>query len=137
MDDFYRENVLDHYKNPRNFGKLSDSDYSAEMDNPLCGDRIEMEIKLKVQSGRPLGKFKVIKEIRFYGEGCAISTASASMLTERVKGMEIDEVQKLNKEDILKLLGIQLTPTRLKCALLPLEVLHKTLALAKDNNFGL
>lgn len=132
MDDFYRENILDHYKNPRNFGKLSDSDYSAQVANPLCGDRIGMEIKFKVQNGHPPGKFKVIKEIRFYGEGCAISTAAASMLTEKAKGMEIREVQKLKTADILKLLGIELTPTRLKCALLPLEVLQKALALVSD-----
>ena len=103
MDDFYRENILDHYKNPRNFGKFNHADYSAEVFNPLCGDRVGMGIKWK----REKGKGKIIKDIRFYGEGCAISTAAASMLTEKVKGMEIDKAQKLRKEDILRLFGIQ------------------------------
>lgn len=126
MDSIYRENILDHYKNPRNFGRLDRFDATAEEYNPFCGDRIGIDIKFKVQSS----KFKV-HEIKFHGEGCAISMASASMLTENVKGKNLNDIKKLGTPDILKILGIDLTPTRLKCALLPLEVLHKTLALAK------
>lgn len=126
MDSFYRENILDHYKNPRNFGRLERFDATHEEYNPFCGDRIGIDIKFKVQSS----KFKV-QEIKFHGEGCAISMASASMLTENVKGKNFNDAKKLSTRDILKILGIDLTPTRLKCALLPLEVLHKTLALAK------
>ncbi len=129
MDDIYREIILDHFKNPRNFGKIKNPDAQAVENNPFCGDKIEMQIKLKVHK---VIKSKVIEDIRFSGEGCAISTASASMLTERVMGRNIEEIQKLNTEDILKMLGISLTPTRLKCALLPLEVIHKTLVLIKD-----
>lgn len=122
MDNFYRENILDHYKNPKNFGKIKNPDFSSEENNPLCGDKIGMQIKCNVQNSK-----RRINDIKFYGEGCAISVASASMLTEKVKGKTIKEVRKLKTDDILNLLGIELTPTRLKCALLPLEVLHKTI----------
>jgi len=128
MDNFYRENILDHYRSPRNFGKMEESDLSYEEENTLCGDRIGMAIKL----GTKNNKQRTIEDVKFMGEGCAVSLATASMLTEKVKGLSIGAVKKLKKEDILKLLGIELTPTRLKCALLPLEVLHKTLTLAKD-----
>lgn len=123
MDNFYRENILDHYKNPRNFGKLSNPDVTHEENNPLCGDKIGMDVKLKV-----LGHEKTaIENIHFFGVGCAISLASASMLTELAKGKDSEDIKKLKSEDILKLLSIELTPTRLKCALLPLEVLQKAL----------
>lgn len=129
MDSFYRQNILDHYKNPCNFGRLKDKHASYSLDNPFCGDRIGMEIKLKIENG----KLKIVDDIKFYGEGCAISVASASILTEKVKGMDIDKVKKLTADDIFDLLGIKLTPTRLKCALLPLEALHKTLSLVKES----
>jgi nitrogen fixation NifU-like protein len=107
---------------------MEESDLSYEEENTLCGDRIGMAIKL----GTKNNKQRTIEDVKFMGEGCAVSLATASMLTEKVKGLSIGAVKKLKKEDILKLLGIELTPTRLKCALLPLEVLHKTLTLAKD-----
>lgn len=136
MDNFYRENILDHFRNPRNFGKLKNPDLTYEEENTLCGDRIGMGIKIKNQSVRQAqdknSKGKNIEEIKFWGEGCAISMATASMLTEEAKGLSVEEIKNLKKEKILKLLGIELTPTRLKCALLPLEVLHKTLALVKE-----
>lgn len=125
--DLYRDNILDHYQNPRNFGHLKAAVAKAEENNPLCGDRIGMEVKFKVQSATRWTKFKVIEEVKFYGEGCSISMASASMLTEKIKGKSIDAVKKLATDDILEMLGIQLTPTRLKCALLALEVLQKAL----------
>lgn len=123
MDSLYRDLILDHYRNPQNFGTLPDADATHEEDNPFCGDHIGMQVKVRSQKS----KVKSIVNIRFHGEGCAISTACASMLTEKVLGMTLENAKKLKKEDVLELLGIELTPTRLKCALLPLEVLQKTL----------
>lgn len=120
--DIYREVILDHYKNPRNFGHLAKPDTVAQEGNVTCGDRIVMEIAYQKQPGRTL-----IRDIRFNGEGCAISQASASLLTQKVKGMDIKRIMKLTVKDILVILGVSLTPTRIKCAVLPLEVLHKAI----------
>ena len=114
MDDFYRDFILDHYRNPRNHGHLEHASASAEDVNPLCGDRIRME--LAVRDG-------VIADVRFSGQGCAISQASASMLTESVKGMPLEEAAKLSKEIVLDNVGIGISPTRMKCAMLGLRVL--------------
>ena len=114
--DIYREIILDHYKHPRNFGHLPKPDAKVEEGNVTCGDRIIMEIKTYKKS---------IVDIRFSGEGCAISQASASMLTEKVKGMRLDRVMKLTAKNITDMLGTALTPSRTKCATLPLEVLQK------------
>jgi nitrogen fixation protein NifU and related proteins len=114
MDDFYRDYILDHYRNPRNFGTLDHSDVEAEDLNPLCGDQIRMQLKL--DDG-------VIEDVRFSGRGCAISQASASMLTETVKGMKLTDVAKLSKEAVLENVGIGISPTRMKCAMLGLRVL--------------
>lgn len=116
--NIYRELILDHYKNPRNFGHLHRVDASSEAYNATCGDKMRIEITRK----------KVIEDIRFSGEGCAISQASASMLTEKVKGMSIAQIKKISLQDIQKMLGVTLTPSRVKCATLPLEVLHKAMA---------
>lgn len=117
MSDIYKEIILDYYKNPRNYGKLENPDIKAKDSNPLCGDEIEIQIKLDDRKER-------IEEIKFYGKGCAISQASASMLTEMVEGMKIEEIKKLSKEDILEMLGNpNLGPLRIKCALLGLKVL--------------
>ena len=113
-DQFYREYILDHYKNPRNYGRLEHPDITHEEDNPLCGDVVGMDFKIK--DG-------VIEDIRFHGRGCAISQASASLLTERLKGIALDEAKKIDKNDVLGELGIQISPARIKCALLPLKVL--------------
>jgi len=115
MDDFYRDYILDHYRNPRNFGHLDHVDARAEDLNPLCGDTIEMELALA-----PDG---VVTDIRFSGKGCAISQASASMLTESIKGMRLEDVAKLSKEVVLENVGIGISPTRMKCAMLGLRVL--------------
>ena len=115
MDDMYREVILDHYKNPRNFGTLDPADISYEDDNPLCGDRIRIDLRLD-ESQR-------VKEVAFSGHGCAISQASASMLTEEILGKTLDEIRHIGKEQVLELLGIELGPVRLKCALLSLKVL--------------
>jgi nitrogen fixation protein NifU and related proteins len=114
MDDFYRDYILDHYRQPRNFGHLEHYDAEAEDLNPLCGDQIRIELKL--DDG-------VISDLRFSGNGCAISQASASMLTETVKGMKLSEVAKLSKDAVLENVGIGISPTRMKCAMLGLRVL--------------
>jgi len=113
-DQFYREYILDHYKNPRNYGRLEHPEITHEEDNPLCGDVIGMDFQIK--DG-------VIDDIKFHGRGCAISQASASLLTERLKGMSLDDAKKIDKNDVLGELGIDISPARIKCALLPLKVL--------------
>jgi nitrogen fixation NifU-like protein len=114
LDDLYRQNILDHYQNPRNFGTLDRPDISAEDSNPLCGDKIRMD--LRVEGGR-------IKEVRFSGVGCSISRAAASMLSEEIEGKTLEEVKRIGKDEILEMLGIELGPVRLKCALLALKTL--------------
>ena len=114
FDDLYRQNILEHYQNPRNFGTLERPDISAEDSNPLCGD--EIRIDLLVKDG-------VIEDVRFSGKGCSISRAAASMLTEEIRGKTLDEVKRIGKDDVLEMLGIELGPVRLKCALLALKTL--------------
>ena len=113
-DQFYREFILDHYKNPRNFGRLEGADITHEEYNPLCGDLVGMDFR--VSDG-------VIEDVRFHGRGCAISQASASLMTERLKGMRLEEARQITKHDVLDELGIEISPARLKCALLSLKVL--------------
>ena len=115
MDDLYREVILDHYKNPLYRGALEPADISFEDDNPLCGDHIRIDLRLNDQN--------VVEEAAFDGHGCAISQASADMLLESIIGKNIDEVKLLTKQHILDLLGLDLGPVRLKCALLSLKVL--------------
>ncbi len=115
--DIYREIILDHYKNPRNFGHLEKYDAKVEEGNVTCGDTIVMEIQVNT--------LHEIEDIRFSGAGCAISQASASMLTEYVKGKKLKNIIQLTSADILKMLGTTLTPSRMKCATLCLEVLQK------------
>jgi len=115
--DFYRELILDYYRNPRNFGKLDPHDIDAKDLNPLCGDEIEMQVRVSPEKDK-------IEEIKFIGKGCAISQASASMLTELAKGKPLDWVKELAREDILKMLGTSdLGPARIKCAMLSVKVL--------------
>ena len=115
MDDLYREQILNHYREPRNKGRLETADISHADDNPLCGDRIEMDLRLD-EEGR-------VVEVAWEGQGCAISMASASMLSEEVKGKTLEELRHLGKDEIMEMLGIELGPVRLKCALLSLKVL--------------
>jgi len=112
MDDLFRENILDHYRNPRNRGALESPDITYEDANPLCGDQIRIEIQ--VQDDR-------IAQIRYSGHGCSISQAAASMLCERIEGRPLDEVKALGRQDVLDMIGIDLGPVRLKCALLALK----------------
>ena len=118
MDDFYRENILDHYKNPRNHGHINDPSASAEGVNPLCGD--ELAIELKVEDG-------IVTDVRYNGRGCAISQAAASMLSDAVKGKPLEDLAQIGKDDVLDELGIPLSPIRLKCAMLSVGVLKVAL----------
>jgi nitrogen fixation NifU-like protein len=115
MDDFYRENILDHYRHPRNAGSLEDATHSHEEDNPLCGDVIRIDLHVNEDN--------VIDKVAFEGRGCAISQASASMLTEMIQGKTLEEAKQIGKDDILEALGIEIGPVRMKCALLSLKVL--------------
>lgn len=115
MDDLYRDMIIDRFKNPRKRGSLEPHDYSFQDDNPLCGDRIRIDLRL--------GEDGKISEAAFSGEGCAISMASADLLTEAVVGKSLEEIKALGKQDVLDLLGIELGPVRLKCALLSLKVI--------------
>ena len=116
--DIYREIILDHYKHPRNFGSLKKPTATAYALNATCGDKIQMDVMIK--NGK-------ITDVKFSGNGCAISQASASMLTEKVKSMDAKKIMKLTTDDILNMLETSLTPSRVKCAVLPLEVLQKAI----------
>ncbi|MDR3782417.1 MAG: SUF system NifU family Fe-S cluster assembly protein [Candidatus Nitrosotalea sp.] len=117
--DIYREIILDYYRNPRNYGKIQDPDISQRDSNPLCGDELEMHLNIKDDK---------VADVKFTGKGCAISQASASMLTELIMGKDFEYVKKLTKDDILDNLGLHdLGPARIKCALLSLKVLKSGL----------
>ncbi|MDE1769893.1 MAG: SUF system NifU family Fe-S cluster assembly protein [Thaumarchaeota archaeon] len=117
--DIYREIILDYYRNPRNYGKITDPDIAQRDSNPLCGDELEMHLNIKDDK---------VADVKFTGKGCAISQASASMLTELIMGKDFEYVKKLTKEDILDNLGLHdLGPARIKCALLSLKVLKSGL----------
>ncbi len=115
MDDLYREVIIDHYKNPSYRGHLEPHDIIFEDDNPLCGDHIEISLRVD-ENGK-------VTDARFDGHGCAISQASADLLIESVIGKTLEQIKALAKQDVLDLLGIELGPVRLKCALLSLKVL--------------
>lgn len=112
MNELGLELLLDHYKDPRNFGHLENPDISHEEGNPSCGDQIRIEMKLNGSR---------IEDIRFSGKGCAISQAAASMLTEELKDKSLEDVKKFDKDQMLELLGVEVNPMRLKCALLALK----------------
>jgi nitrogen fixation NifU-like protein len=115
MDDLYRENILEHYKRPHNWGELADPDLEFFDSNPLCGDELRVQLKIDAE-----GK---VSEVAFSGHGCAISQAAASMASDEVVGMPVEELLKLDREFVLDLLGIDISATRIKCALLSLKVL--------------
>jgi nitrogen fixation NifU-like protein len=114
MDELFRENILEHYKHPRCHGTLESPDMTFEDANPLCGDRIKMDFR--VQDG-------VLTQVRFSGTGCSISQASASMLCEHIEGRTLEEIKTIGRQDVLDMLGIDLGPVRLKCALLALKTI--------------
>jgi nitrogen fixation NifU-like protein len=115
MDDLYRENILEHYKNPHHWGELDEPDLEFFDSNPLCGDELKVQIKVD-DDGR-------VADVAFSGHGCAISQAAASMASDEVVGMPVEELLKLDREFVLDLLGIDISATRIKCALLSLKVL--------------
>ena len=119
MDDLYRDYILEHYRRPHNFGVIDNPDASYEGANPLCGDRITL--MLGVKDG-------IVDRVAFTGRGCAISQASASLLTDEIKGKPVDEVARLTSQDVLDLIGIEISPARLKCALLSLDTLEHAIA---------
>jgi len=117
-NEIYREHILELYKNPSNFGDLKNASHQHTETNSLCGD--EITIQLVIGGGK-------IKDIKFHGSGCVISLVSASLLTDKIKGMNVSNIKKLDKKDILDLLKINLNPARLKCALLPLYAVKKSI----------
>ena len=119
MDDLYRDYILEHYRRPHNFGVIEEPSATFEGANPLCGDRITMQ--LGVKDG-------VVEQVGFTGRGCAISQASASLLTDEVRGKPLDAVAGIRADDLLELLGIDISPARLKCAMLSFDSLQHLLA---------
>ncbi len=126
-EGIYRENILDHFKSPRNFGTLENPDLKHRELNPVCGDQIEIQANVKE------GK---IEKIKFNGKGCAISQSSASMLTEKAKSMSLEKAKKITKEEIVEMLGIPISPTRLKCAILSLDTLKNAIMIYEKYGRG-
>jgi nitrogen fixation protein NifU and related proteins len=118
MDPLYREIILEHWQHPQNFGVIENADFDVKEKNPLCGD--EIRLTGKIENGK-------LTKIVFSGEGCAVSQASASLFTEEIKGKSPEEIKEMREEDVLDLLGIQLTPARTKCALLIFKTIKKGL----------
>ena len=116
-EDMYREHILDHYKHPRNFGVLKPASVDHEANNPLCGDQIRLTFNVDPND--------VLTDVKFSGRGCAISQASASLLTSRIKGKPLSEIKGIDRDQIVQMLGIPISPVRLKCALLSLAVLRE------------
>lgn len=115
MSTLYSENIIDHYQNPRNFGRLKNPTKTFTLHNPLCGDRMTIDMYIENQK---------IKDITFSGSGCAISYAGASLFTEHIKGKKISDLRNMKKSVILQLMGIEISPIRLKCATLALEIVR-------------
>jgi nitrogen fixation NifU-like protein len=113
--DMYRQQILDHYKNPRNYGDLEDATVTHVGENPMCGDTIEMQLVLDDDE-------ETIERVAFQGDGCAISQASASMLSEKLHGMPIDDLREMDRDDIVDMLGVDISPMRIKCAVLAEKV---------------
>ena len=120
MDDLYRDEILEHYRNPHNFGTLETPTTAKEGANPLCGDRITLMLAINDQG--------TVEDVAFTGRGCAISQASASMLTDEIKGKPLAEIAHLGRQDVLDNLGIEISPARMKCAMLSLETLRSAVA---------
>jgi nitrogen fixation NifU-like protein len=112
--DMYRQQILDHYRNPRNYGDLSDPTFTHTGENPSCGDTIQIDVALDDEER--------VERVSFSGDGCAISQAAASMLTGELVGLSLDELQALDRDDVLDMLGVEVTPMRIKCAVLAEKV---------------
>jgi nitrogen fixation protein NifU and related proteins len=113
--DMYREQILDHYKNPRNYGELDDPTFSHVGENPMCGDEIRVDVALAEDDD-------TIEYVSFVGDGCAISQASASLLSQELPGMSLDELEAMDRDDVTEMLGIEISPMRIKCAVLAEKV---------------
>jgi len=113
--DMYRQQILDHYKNPRNYGEIEEPTFTHVGENPMCGDTIEMDVVLDDAE-------ETIEHVAFQGDGCAISQASASMLSQQLHGMAVDELQEMDRDDIIDMLGVDISPMRVKCAVLAEKV---------------
>ena len=113
--DMYRQQILDHYRNPRNYGELEDPTFSHVGENPMCGDEIEMDVELAEDD-------ETIERVAFQGQGCAISQASASMLSERLPGTTLSELDEMERDDVIDMLGVEISPMRVKCAVLAEKV---------------
>ena len=109
--DMYRQQILDHYKNPRNYGELDDATFTHVGENPTCGDTIKVDVRLADDG-------ETIERVAFSGDGCAISQASASLLTQELPGMTLDELGEMDRDDVVDLLGVDISPMRIKCAVL-------------------
>ncbi len=118
--DMYQEVILQHYRAPKNFGPLDDANRVGDESNPLCGDHITLRLKVDPASGK-------IDAVRFQGDGCAISVASTSMLTEKLSGLSLEEAGRLTRDDVIGMLGIPLSPVRVKCALTGFAALGRAL----------
>ncbi len=119
--DMYRQQILDHYKNPRNYGELEEADIEHVGENPMCGDTIKMFVRL-AEDG------ETIEYVSFVGDGCAISQASASMLSGELRGRTLQSVREMDREDIVDMLGVELSPMRIKCAVLAEKVAQDGIA---------
>jgi nitrogen fixation NifU-like protein len=113
--DMYRQQILDHYKNPRNYGEMEDPTFSHVGENPSCGDTIRVEVRLEDDD-------ETIEYVTFSGDGCAISQASASMLSEKLRGKTLEELTEMDTDDIVDMLGVDISPMRIKCAVLARQV---------------
>lgn len=125
--DMYQERILEHYRKPRNFGHLEHATASGTEANPLCGDNITMELILDASHEK-------VEDVRFSGEGCAISVASASLLSQEVKGKSVKSVAALSQTDVEKMVGVPLSPVRIKCALTSLMALNRALGSTRDGS---
>ncbi|MEF8777980.1 MAG: iron-sulfur cluster assembly scaffold protein [Natronomonas sp.] len=120
--DMYRQQILDHYKNPRNYGELEDADIEHVGENPMCGDTIKMFVRLADDE-------ETIEYVSFVGDGCAISQASASMLSKELQGRSLESVREMDRDDIIDMLGVELSPMRIKCAVLAEKVAQDGIAI--------
>ncbi|MEK7537945.1 MAG: iron-sulfur cluster assembly scaffold protein [Patescibacteria group bacterium] len=117
--EMYQQNILDHYKHPRNFGELPDAQAKAHAANPLCGDELDFYLVFDADDN--------VSDVKFTGRGCTITMASASMLSEKLKNLNRSEIAKLTNDDILAILGVEVNPARLRCATLPLEAVQQAI----------
>ncbi|WP_049969376.1 iron-sulfur cluster assembly scaffold protein [Haladaptatus cibarius] len=115
--DMYRQQILDHYRSPRNYGELDDPHFTHEGVNPSCGDELEFDVVLEDDE-------ETIERVAFRGDGCAISQASASMLSQKLPGMTLDEVEEMDRDDVIDMLGVDISPMRVKCAVLAEKVVQ-------------